>query len=53
MFTTDPHAELRIANDRHRERVAAAALRRSVPSARSRRLDGLHLTRFVALDRGR
>jgi hypothetical protein len=53
MFTTDPHAELRIANDRHRERVAAAALRRSTPSERSRRFDGLHLTTFVALDRGR
>lgn len=49
MFTTDPHTELRIANDRHCERIATAALRRSVPSERSRRHAGL----FVALDRGR
>lgn len=53
MFTTDPHTDLRIANDRHRERIAAAALRRSVPSERSRRHAGLHVTMLGELDRGR
>lgn len=46
MFTTDPHTALRIANDRHRELIAAAALRRSVPVERLRRHAGLRLTRF-------
>ena len=37
MFPIHPHIELRLANDRHRERIAAAALRRSVPRGRTRR----------------
>jgi hypothetical protein len=53
MFPTDPHTVLRIANDRHRELIAAAALRRSVPSERSRRHARLHVTMFGQLDRGR
>lgn len=53
MFPPDPHTVLRIANDRHRELIAAAALRRTVTGERSRRHAGFHVTMFGEPDRGR
>lgn len=37
MWTSDPYTELRIANDRHRERIAAASLMRAASSGQPRR----------------
>ena len=51
MWTTDPYTELRLTNDRHRERIAAAALRRSVAREPTRRhaLAGLRVAARSAL----